>query len=240
MWWGQHGRRRMHDPSLSHSRPRLGCRLGTFSPSRRQIRSTRLWLTSPPSRQPAIPIEQRAHAAIAVAAELTRQCNDRCSQRSLIPWRLPNIALARAPLAEHSTRAAFRHSQQGTDPAHTEAATLGAQKFPAAASFKISLSSLDQQPLVEFPAPVPSAAWLDPASDRRTPCASDSRSAHSPDRSAHLANLATTSQPYLRLTQLADNLLGCVTLPCHLLPPQKPPSLTSGPDRISGRTSHLE
>ena len=29
-------------PSLSHSRPRLGCLAGTFSPSRRQIRSTRL------------------------------------------------------------------------------------------------------------------------------------------------------------------------------------------------------
>jgi hypothetical protein len=28
----------------------LGCRLGTFSPSRRQIRSTRLWFTNQPSR----------------------------------------------------------------------------------------------------------------------------------------------------------------------------------------------
>ena len=31
-----------HGPSLSHSRPLLGCLAGTFSPSRRQIRSTRL------------------------------------------------------------------------------------------------------------------------------------------------------------------------------------------------------
>ena len=29
----------MHDPSVSHKRPRLGCLAGTFSPSRRQIRS---------------------------------------------------------------------------------------------------------------------------------------------------------------------------------------------------------
>ena len=29
----------MHDPSESHRRARLGCRAGTFSPSRRQIRS---------------------------------------------------------------------------------------------------------------------------------------------------------------------------------------------------------
>src|SRR6478672_2120381 len=39
----------MHDPSESQSRPRLGCLWGTFSPSRRQIRSTRLSLTSQPA-----------------------------------------------------------------------------------------------------------------------------------------------------------------------------------------------
>ena len=39
----------MHEPSLSHNRPRFGCRLGTFSPSCLQIRSTRLWFTSQPS-----------------------------------------------------------------------------------------------------------------------------------------------------------------------------------------------
>ena len=38
-----------HDPSLSHSRPRLGCFCGTFSPSPRQIRSTRLAFTVQPS-----------------------------------------------------------------------------------------------------------------------------------------------------------------------------------------------
>ena len=50
------GRSRMHDPSESQSRPRLGCLWGTFSPSRRQIRSTRLSLTSQPacSSNPAI------------------------------------------------------------------------------------------------------------------------------------------------------------------------------------------
>ena len=46
---GQAGRRRMQDPSLSHSRPRLGCFWGTFSPSRRQMRCTRLAFTCQPS-----------------------------------------------------------------------------------------------------------------------------------------------------------------------------------------------
>ena len=36
------GRRRMHEPSASHKRPRWGCFCGTFSPSRRHNRSTRL------------------------------------------------------------------------------------------------------------------------------------------------------------------------------------------------------
>jgi hypothetical protein len=39
----------MQDPSFSHSLARFGCLRGTFSPSCRQIRSTRLWLTSQPS-----------------------------------------------------------------------------------------------------------------------------------------------------------------------------------------------
>lgn len=38
----------MHDPSLSHSLLLLGCFCGTFSPSRLQMRSTRLWLTCQP------------------------------------------------------------------------------------------------------------------------------------------------------------------------------------------------
>lgn len=50
-WLGRSARSRMHDPSFSHSRPRLGCLAGTFSPSRRQIRSTRLSLTSQPARR---------------------------------------------------------------------------------------------------------------------------------------------------------------------------------------------
>ena len=46
---GRSGRRRMHEPSLSHRRPRLGCLAGTFSPSHRQIRSTRFLFTVQPA-----------------------------------------------------------------------------------------------------------------------------------------------------------------------------------------------
>jgi hypothetical protein len=48
-WFARSGRSRTHEPSFSHNRPRFGWRGGTFKPSRRQIRSTRLWLTRQPS-----------------------------------------------------------------------------------------------------------------------------------------------------------------------------------------------
>ena len=48
-WLGRSGRSRTQEPSFSHKRPRLGCRGGTFRPSRRQIRSTRLRLTAQPT-----------------------------------------------------------------------------------------------------------------------------------------------------------------------------------------------
>src|SRR6476646_2779374 len=70
-WLGRSARSRMHDPSFSHRRARLGCRAGTFSPSRRQIRSTRLSLTSQPD-----PPQKLGDLAIAVAAILSGQLDD--------------------------------------------------------------------------------------------------------------------------------------------------------------------
>ena len=59
---------RMHEPSLSHNRPRFGCRLGTFSPSCLQIRSTRLVV-----HLPALDTQQVRDLAIPVTAEPARQ-----------------------------------------------------------------------------------------------------------------------------------------------------------------------
>ena len=47
-WFLHAGRSRTHDPSPSHSRPRLGCLAGTLGPSRRHILSTCLWFTCHP------------------------------------------------------------------------------------------------------------------------------------------------------------------------------------------------
>ncbi len=54
-WFGRSGLRRTQEPSASQSLPFFGCFCGTFSPSRRQIRSTRFTFTAQPaSRSSAV------------------------------------------------------------------------------------------------------------------------------------------------------------------------------------------
>jgi hypothetical protein len=48
-WFGRSGLSRMQEPSFSQSRLRFFCFGGTFSPSRCQMRSTRLWFTCQPA-----------------------------------------------------------------------------------------------------------------------------------------------------------------------------------------------
>ena len=48
-WFRRCGLSRTQEPSVSQSRPRLGCLAGILSPPRRQICSTRLWFTLHPS-----------------------------------------------------------------------------------------------------------------------------------------------------------------------------------------------
>ena len=115
------GRSRMHDPSASQSRPRLGCFWGTFSPSRRQIRSTRLSLTS----QPAAP-QQRGDLAIAVAAVLPGQFNDVGGQPLFVFTAPRGLALRRAMLPERRTGATLGDMQFISDMLDTGTAARGA------------------------------------------------------------------------------------------------------------------
>src|SRR5439155_5265432 len=94
-WLGRSARSRMHDPSFSHRRPRLGCLAGTFSPSRRQIRSTRLSLTSQPAWRSKL-----GDLAIAVAAILPDQLDDVGRQPCLVVSTVRDLALRRAMLTE--------------------------------------------------------------------------------------------------------------------------------------------
>ena len=134
----------MQEPSLSHSRPRFGCLAGTFNPSHRQIRSTRLCVHQPPGIA-----QQRRDLAIAVAAVLPRQLDDVARQRLFVVQAPRRLALRRAMLTERRTDAALGDSQMPSHMLDTDAPARGAYQFrwrgpsvPEAASFKISLSSV--------------------------------------------------------------------------------------------------
>ena len=71
-WWRYAGRQRTHDPSVNQSRPRLGCFWGTFSPSRRHSRSTRLGFTSQPSPRSSPVIRRYPYRPYRVANAMIR------------------------------------------------------------------------------------------------------------------------------------------------------------------------
>src|SRR5207237_9558009 len=122
-WVGRSARSRMHDPAFSHSRPRLGCLAGTFSPSRRQIRSTRLSLTSQP-----VPAQQLGDLAIAVAAILPDQLDDVGRQPCLVVSAVRDLALRRAMLTECRAGTALGNRQRSSNMLDAGAAARGAQR----------------------------------------------------------------------------------------------------------------
>jgi hypothetical protein len=111
----------MQDPSASQSLPRFGCFCGTFSPSRRQIRSTRLSV-----HQPAGPAQQRGNLAIAVATILAGQLDDVGRQPLVVLTALRDLALRRAMLAERRTGAALGDRQLASNMLDAGAAARGA------------------------------------------------------------------------------------------------------------------
>ena len=108
LWPQPHGQ----EPSVSQSRPRLGCLAGTLSPSRRQIRSTRLWFTLHPShcsmavtrrypyrpyrlasRTTAIVRASSSSATVAVYLCVDRGCSSaRQARRSEMPYLSPTTS----------------------------------------------------------------------------------------------------------------------------------------------------
>ena len=116
------GRKRTHDPSVSHRRPRLGCFLGTFNPSRRQIRSTRLVVD-----QPAGAPQQSRDLAIAVTAILPGKLDDVGRQPLLVIAALRRLALRRAVLAERRASATLGYAKLTTNTLDAGTATRRAQ-----------------------------------------------------------------------------------------------------------------
>src|SRR5512132_2952630 len=105
----------MHDPSASQSLPRLGCLWGTFSPSRCQIRSTRLSL-----------IRELGDLAIAIAAVLPGKLDNIGCETLLVVTTARDLALRRAMLPERHTGATLGNMQLRSDLLNAGTATRGA------------------------------------------------------------------------------------------------------------------
>ena len=111
----------MHDPSLSHSRPRLGCFFGNLQP------------LAPPDPldplvvdQPARIPQQRRDLAVAVTAIKTGEFNDVGGQPFFVFTAPRGLALCRAMLAERRASATLGDMQFMSDMLDTGAATRGA------------------------------------------------------------------------------------------------------------------
>ena len=93
--------------------------------------------------RPALRPEQRRDPAIAVTAVLAGEPDDGRCQSFFIVSRCGPLALGRAVLADNLAGAALGDPEPILQMRDTAPATSGAQKFPSAASFKISLSNVN-------------------------------------------------------------------------------------------------
>ena len=111
----------MHDPSVSQSRPRLGCFLGTFSPSRRQNPLDPLVVD-----EPACSAQQLGDLAVAVASVLPSKLDDVGAEPLLVVSTTRDLALRRAMLAERRAGATLGYTQLPANVLDADPATRGA------------------------------------------------------------------------------------------------------------------
>jgi hypothetical protein len=90
----------MQDPSVSHKRPRFGCRAGTFKPLAAPDPFDPLVVDEPSS-----PAQQLGDLAIAIAAILAGQLDNVGGQPLFIVTASRDLTLRRAMLAERRTGA---------------------------------------------------------------------------------------------------------------------------------------
>ena len=201
----------------SHSRPRFGCRCGDLQP------------LLPPDplhplvvHPPALDAEHVRDASVAVAAESTRESHDITSERPLVTRHFPRPALGRAWLPDApSTLSSPTAPRLLTYTHHTTSSALGAQKFPSAASSRISLSSVNvrhcstsgARSRARAPVRRTCLAHLHPAVLPPPPVAT-SCSVMPSSRLISFTDL-TAGQTDLCLPQCSDDLLRSVSLPSH-------------------------
>ena len=91
---------------------------------------------------PALSTQQDRDPAIAVTSELTGKIDDGFGERRFVIGHFGNMSLGRTRLTENKAGAAFGNTKRLLDMMHADPTTGGAQKFPDAASFRMSLSSV--------------------------------------------------------------------------------------------------
>ena len=144
----------MHEPSLSHNRPRFGCRLGTFSPSCLQIRSTRLWFTSQPSMRSRFVICRYPYLPNRLANRITSVRSASSSPGSFFTRAEAGINVTRASVM-HLNRD-FRSPDLGDRFSETDVTTEAAEfALGAATRIDAQLEMLD--------GPIPSVAIREPS-----------------------------------------------------------------------------
>src|SRR6478672_8598163 len=111
----------MHDPSASQSLARLGCLLGTFSPSRRQDALDPLVVD-----YPARLAQQFGDLAIAIAAVLPGKLDNIGSETLLVLTAARDLALRRAMLPERRAGATLGDMQLRSHLLNAGTATRGA------------------------------------------------------------------------------------------------------------------
>ena len=88
-------------------------------------------------------LQRAMHAGTAVPQATMGDASHLGQELSLARWSLRLVTLCRARLTQHATSSTFGdcfRPQPATHLSNSEASTLGAQKFPFAASFKMALS----------------------------------------------------------------------------------------------------
>lgn len=136
---------------------------------------------------PACIAQQSRHPAIAVATVLPRQGDDVLRECGFVIRPTRRFALRRSMLPDNTANPPLRHRHRAQEMIDTAPAERGAQKFPRAASCRISLSSVRSDiarrnrsfsvsSSLATP-PFGSSAEPGPSSDHHTPYASGSSSA---------------------------------------------------------------
>ena len=101
-WFRRCGLSLTQEPSVTQSRPRLGCLAGTLSPSPRQIRSTRLWFTLHPSPRSMAVTRRYPYRPYRLASRTTAFVRTSSSSATVPAYLCVDRGCSRARLARRS------------------------------------------------------------------------------------------------------------------------------------------